>query len=98
METITAAVFGVSAFLVAIGMPALVNKLTPKEKDLSFKGKLMKTWIVIYDHRYGVDAWPIFSDDEPTVEQVVANLKDSEHTEVEFDRGETIEIRGPWKS
>jgi hypothetical protein len=49
------------------------------------------TWIVIYEHRHGVDAWPIFSDRRPTDEEVIAKLDDWEP-----DKGETFEIRGPW--
>lgn len=52
----------------------------------------MKVWIVIYEHRHGVDAWPVFSEEQPTDEEVIAGLDDWEP-----EKGETIEIRGPWE-
>ncbi len=51
-----------------------------------------KVYIVIYEHRHGVDAWPIFSLTKPSEEEVIATM-----AEWEPDRGETIEIRGPWE-
>lgn len=51
---------------------------------------MKKIWIVIYEHRHGVDAWPILSLEEPTEDEVVASLDewDSER--------ESLEVRGPW--
>lgn len=57
----------------------------------------MNIWVVIYEHRYGVDAWPISSVEEPDVDEVIKGLKESEYTDFEPERGETIEIRGPWE-
>lgn len=34
----------------------------------------MKLWIILYDHRHGNDVWPMFQDEEPTVEQMTADL------------------------
>jgi hypothetical protein len=51
----------------------------------------MKVWIVIYEHRYGVDAWPMFAKDMPTEEEVIADLHDWEP-----DKGEIVEVLGPW--
>ena len=51
----------------------------------------MNIWVVIYEHRHGVDAWPVLSKEQPTEDEVIAGLE-----EWEPDRGETIEVRGPW--
>jgi hypothetical protein len=50
----------------------------------------MKCYIVIYQHRHGADAWPIFDCKPPTEAGVIAELGDR------YERGESIEIRGPF--
>jgi hypothetical protein len=50
-----------------------------------------RIWVVVYEHRHGVDAWPVVAVEEPSEEDVVASLE-----EWEPDRGETIEVVGPW--
>ncbi len=52
----------------------------------------LKCWIVLWHHEYGVDAWPIYSIEEPTEEQAIESLIDSE-----FDPdNEWIEFSGPY--
>lgn len=48
-------------------------------------------WVVVYEHRHGVDAWPVVAMEEPSEEELIASLE-----EWEPDRGETIEVVGPW--
>jgi hypothetical protein len=50
----------------------------------------MKILIVIYEHRHGVDAWPVSIG--TTEEEVIKGLE-----EWEPERGETIELRGPFE-
>lgn len=50
-----------------------------------------KCWVVVYSHRHGVDAWPVFAVEEPTEDEMIATLD-----EWEPDRGETLEVVGPW--
>ena len=30
----------------------------------------MKIWIIQYTHKYGVDSWPVASDDKPDVDKI----------------------------
>lgn len=56
----------------------------------------MKIWIVIYEHKHGVDAWPV--SEEPDVDGVKAKLREegSWEDEDDTDYRSRIEIRGPW--
>jgi hypothetical protein len=49
----------------------------------------MQVWIVIYEHRHGIDVFPW--NRCPTEEEVISTLEDWEP-----DRDETIDIRGPY--
>lgn len=53
----------------------------------------MKFWIVMYHHRHGSDAWPVFSDTEPNLEEQASELDDWEP-----DRDEWLEVFGPFKT
>ena len=50
-----------------------------------------RCWIAVYEHRHGVDVWPVFGDEPPEEEELAAGLDDWEP-----ERGERIEVRGPW--
>jgi hypothetical protein len=52
----------------------------------------MKCWVIIYHHRFGTDAWPVFSARRPTAKSVIKTLGDWEERDDEW-----IEIRGPWE-
>ena len=62
-----------------------------KEKAESAKDKSF-FWIVLYQHRHGTDAFPIFQKDYPTHEEMIATLDDFEP-----DREETVEAIGPFE-
>ena len=64
------------------------------ENPYSQEGNGMKFWIIQYYHRYGVDAWPEFSEHEPTEKQIIKTLSDWEGKEKE----ERIEISGPYQT
>jgi len=54
-----------------------------------------KCWVVIYSHPFGVDAWPMFSDDEPTEDEIKKLILDDSGP---FDeKNDVVEVRGPWK-
>jgi hypothetical protein len=65
---------------------ALNGLMSPDEPESD-----TKCWVVVYEHRHGVDAWPVFAAEEPSEEELIASLD-----EWEPDRGETIEVVGPW--
>lgn len=52
----------------------------------------MKCWIVIYEHRHGVDVWPQFQDRRPSVKRIIKSLDDWEGEE----KGEMVNVRGPY--
>ena len=52
----------------------------------------MKFYIAIYTHRYGIDVWPVFQDEEPTIEEVAAALDNYEPERED----EYLEIIGPF--
>jgi hypothetical protein len=56
----------------------------------------MKIWVVVYEHKHGVDAWPV--NEEPSIEGVKEGLRKegSWEDEDETDHRNSIEIRGPW--
>lgn len=55
----------------------------------------MKCWVVIYHHRHGVDAWPVFRKKrKPTEKQIIKTLADWEGDTRE---DEWLEIRGPFE-
>ena len=51
----------------------------------------MKCWIVVYRHRHGDDSWPLFQDERPSIDKIIAELDD-----FESDRNESIELVGPF--
>ena len=48
-------------------------------------------WVVIYTHKHGADAWPLFGTRKPSAKSVIKTLDSWEP-----DKGEEIEIRGPF--
>lgn len=55
----------------------------------------MKLFIVVFEHEYGSNIWPIFAEEKPDVEKVKAGVKDM--TEKEWgDFYNTLSIRGPF--
>ena len=60
------------------------NKMSATTKNI---------WIVQYNHRYGVDTWPVLSAAEPQSKEIIKDLEDWEGD----DRAdEYIEIVGPF--
>lgn len=55
----------------------------------------MKCWVVLYFHRHGTDAWPVFQVNRPTEKKIIAELQEEWEGDTRDD--EWIEIRGPWK-
>jgi hypothetical protein len=53
----------------------------------------MKCWVIIFSHRYGADAWPVFSDRKPTKRQIIKSID----WEGDTRDDEFLEIRGPWE-
>jgi len=54
----------------------------------------VKCFVILYFHRHGTDAWPVFRKKKPTEKQIIATLEDWEGDERE---DEWIEIIGPFK-
>lgn len=48
-------------------------------------------YIVVYHHRHGEDAWPVFSDKSPDLDNEADSLDDFEP-----DRNEWLESHGPF--
>ena len=53
----------------------------------------MNVWIVLYHHRHGVDAWPVFQATVPDEDEIIEGLD-----EYEPDREEYVEIVGPFEA
>lgn len=52
----------------------------------------MKCWVVIYRHRHGTDAFPMFQEERPTEEEA------QEATGCfEKEKEEDVEVTGPWE-
>lgn len=49
-------------------------------------------WIGLYHHRYGVDAFVRFQDNEPTEQQFIDDIR----KETDWEDDERVEVRGPW--
>ena len=59
----------------------------------------MRVWVVIFEHKHGVDAWPTLQ--EPAVEKVIEDLREEgswgpEDDDLDRIQRSSIEIRGPW--
>lgn len=65
----------------------------------------MNVWIAVYDHRHGQDAWPLFQQYEPTLEQLLET--DSTFNDMwegdrpgeepgDFRQDEAITFHGPY--
>lgn len=50
-------------------------------------------WIGLYHHRYGVDAFVRFQDNEPTEQQFIDDIR----KETDWEDDERVEVRGPWE-
>ena len=55
---------------------------------------MRRCWVIVYYHRHGTDAWPVFRQRRPTEKQIIATLSDWEGDERE---DEWLEILGPWE-
>lgn len=55
-------------------------------------------YIVIYNHRHGVDAWPIYRDEMPSSDDIIEELKASDEWDErdEADELAYVEVRGPF--
>lgn len=76
------------------------NGKTGDEIEFEYRGlnwamliqKPFKLWIVIYQHRFGTDAMPVWTDKEPDLDEFAKTL-----TEFEPDReDEYLELSGPF--
>ena len=57
----------------------------------------MKLYVVIYTHRHGVDAWPRFDTEEPSVDTIIEELRKNGEWDEREEEGEGfIEVRGPY--
>jgi hypothetical protein len=58
----------------------------------------MKCWIVVYNHRFGIDTWPVFQAERPSEEEIIAKLKEEEEWDEreEQDEESWVEVRGSW--
>ena len=54
-----------------------------------------KTYVIVYSHKHGVDAWPLIQnpDEEPPTEEAIVKTIEDWKGE---DEEEYIEILGPW--
>lgn len=51
---------------------------------------MKQLWIVVYQHRHGTDAWPVWGESPPSLEKVASELDDFEP-----DR-EYLSLSGPF--
>jgi len=59
--------------------------------------KSIKLYIVLYHHHHGTDAWPDFQIEEPNVDRIVEDLKETRTwDESDDERGSYIEVLGPF--
>ena len=58
----------------------------------------MKLYIVVWNHKYGADAWPVFADSQPPIGEIEQGLRDSgDWTESDDDRPDTyLDVYGPF--
>ena len=62
---------------------------------------MRQVWVVLYVHKHGADAWPIFED--LTEEQVIDGLRrdgswdNDEEGSVNYEKGYYVEVRGPFQ-
>lgn len=52
-------------------------------------------WIILYTHKYGADAWPVFQKRKPSIERIQAQLEAELGQPFDEDY-DSLEIRGPW--
>jgi len=58
----------------------------------------MKCWVIVYHHRFGTDAWPLFQARRPTKRRVLRDMPDWEGEGSPRNReDEWYEILGPWE-
>lgn len=58
----------------------------------------MKLNIVVWNHKYGSDAWPVFANSKPKIGEIEQGLRDSgDWTESDDDRPDTyLDVYGPF--
>jgi hypothetical protein len=58
----------------------------------------MRVWVVIFEHKHGVDAWPTLHC--PTIEEVKEGLRKEGSWDDDDDKDDRnyIEVRGPWEA
>lgn len=53
-------------------------------------------YIVVFSHRYGIDAWPVFQSEKPIEGDIITNLRECGTWDEYDDENSSIDIQGPF--
>ena len=57
-----------------------------------------KLYVIVYNHRHGIDAWPTYRTEAPSSDDIIEELKASDEWDErdESDELTYVEVRGPF--
>jgi hypothetical protein len=53
-------------------------------------------YIVVFSHRHGIDAWPVFQSEKPIEGDIITDLRSGGVWDESDDENSSIDIRGPF--
>jgi len=67
----------------------------PAQIARAYDPPTQNVWIVLYQHKYGIDTWPVIQECQPSEDSVMQTLR-NESSEPDEDEDYDIEVRGPF--